>query len=165
MRGLAVVVALAGWLAAGCASSLSGAIPAYPSASQLETDMQACEQTATGRAEFERRADYMSCMIAQGYRTYVSAATYWTMAELTVSAGKKQAPPQSQVRLDLQTCATEAGAVAGARPLELAEAVEWVNVKVLRREPGRDAALGTVFAQCLAKRGYATRPVSRVASD
>jgi hypothetical protein len=163
--GAVVVVALAAWVAAGCASPLSGAIPAYPSASQLEADTQACEQSATGRAEFERRADYMACMIAQGYRTYVSVATYWTMAELTVAAGKKQPPLQSQVRLDLQTCATDAGAIAGARPLELAEAVDWVNVKVLRRERAREGAIGSVFAQCLGKRGYVTRPVSRVASD
>ena len=161
---LPIVAALAGVLAAGCASSLSTTIPAYPSAGQLELDTLACEQTATGRDEFERRADYMACMIAQGYRTYVSAATYWTMAELTVSAAKK--PPQGQVRLDLQACATEAGAVAGARPLELADAVDWVNVKVLRRERGRDGdALGSAFAQCLTKRAYVTRPLSRVASE
>ncbi len=161
---LPLVVALAASLTAGCASSLSTAIPAYPSAGQLEMDTLACEQTATGRAEFERRADYMACMIAQGYRTYVSAATYWAMAELTVSAARK--PTQAQVRLDLQTCATEAGAVAGARSGELAEAVDWVNAKVLRREPGRDGdALATAFARCLTKRAYATRPVSRVAAE
>jgi hypothetical protein len=129
---LPIVAAVVSVLAAGCASSLSTAIPAYPSAGQLEMDTLACEQTATGRAEFERRADYMACMIAQGYRTYVSAATYWAMAELTVSAPRK--PSQGQVRLDLQSCATEAGAVAGARSGELAEAVDWVNAKVLRRE-------------------------------
>lgn len=161
---LPLVVALAASLTAGCASSLSTAIPAYPSAGQLEMDTLACEQTATGRAEFERRADYMACMIAQGYRTYVSAATYWAMAELTVSATRKSS--QGQVRLDLQTCATEAGAVAGARSGELAEAVDWVNAKVLRREPGRDGdALATAFARCLTKRAYATRPVSRVAAE
>jgi hypothetical protein len=161
---LPLVVALAGSLAAGCASSLSTAIPAYPSAGQLEMDTLACEQTATGRAEFERRTDYMACMIAQGYRTYVSTATYWAMAELTVSAARK--PSQGQVRLDLQTCATEAGAVAGARSGELAEAVDWVNAKVLRRERGRDGdALATAFAQCLTKRAYATRPVSRMAAE
>lgn len=161
---LPVVLALAASLAAGCASSLSTAIPAYPSAGQLELDTLACEQTATGRAEFERRADYMACMIAQGYRTYVSAATYWTMAELTVSAPRK--PSQEQVRLDLQACATEAGAVAGARSGELAEAVDWVNVKVLRRERGRDGdALATAFARCLTKRAYATRPASRMAAE
>ncbi|HEY7038601.1 MAG TPA: hypothetical protein VID28_07115 [Methylomirabilota bacterium] len=161
---LAVVLAIASSLAAGCSSSLSGAIPAYPSAGQLEIDTLACEQTATGRAEFERRADYMACMIAQGYRTYVSAATYWTMAELTVSAAKK--PSQEQVRLDLQACATETGAVAGARSGELADAVDWVNAKVLRRERGRDGdVLARAFAQCLTKRAYSTRPVSRVASE
>ncbi len=161
---LPIVAAVVSVLAAGCASSLSTAIPAYPSAGQLEMDTLACEQTATGRAEFERRADYMACMIAQGYRTYVSAATYWAMAELTVSAPRK--PSQGQVRLDLQTCATEAGAVAGARSGELAEAVDWVNAKVLRREPGRDGdALATAFARCLTKRAYATRPVSRVAAE
>lgn len=161
---LPIVAALAGVLAAGCASSLSTTIPAYPSAGQLELDTVACEQTANGRAEFERRADYMACMIAQGYRTYVSAATYWTMVELTVSAPRK--PTQAQVRLDLHTCATEAGAVAGARSGELAEAVDWVNAKVLRRERGRDGdALATAFAQCLARRAYTTRPVSRVAAE
>jgi hypothetical protein len=161
---LPIVAAFVSVLAAGCASSLSTAIPAYPSAGQLEMDTLACEQTATGRAEFERRADYMACMIARGYRTYVSAATYWAMAELTVSAPRK--PSQGQVRLDLQSCATEAGAVAGARSGELAEAVDWVNAKVLRREPGRDGdALATAFARCLTKRAYATRPVSRVAAE
>jgi hypothetical protein len=161
---LPIVAAVVSVLAAGCASSLSTAIPAYPSAGQLEMDTLACEQTATGRAEFERRADYMACMIAQGYRTYVSAATYWAMAELTVSAPRK--PSQGQVRLDLQSCATEAGAVAGARSGELAEAMDWVNAKVLRREPGRDGdALATAFARCLTKRAYATRPVSRVAAE
>jgi hypothetical protein len=161
---LAVVLAFASSLAAGCSSSLAGVIPAYPSAGQLELDTLACEQTATGRAEFERRADYMACMIAQGYRTYVSAATYWTMAELTVSAAKK--PSQEQVRLDLQACAAESGAVAGARSGELADAVDWVNAKVLRRERGRDGdVLARGFAQCLAKRAYITRPVSRVAAE
>lgn len=162
---LPIIATLAGVLAAGCASSLSTTIPAYPSAGQLELDTLACEQTATGRDEFARRADYMACMIAQGYRTYVSAATYWTMAELTVSAPRR--PTQAQVRLDLHTCATEAGgAAAGARSGELAEAVEWVNAKVLRRERGRDGdALATAFAQCLAKRAYATRPVHHIAAE
>src|SRR4026208_1124124 len=145
-------------------------------------DTRACEQTATGRAEFERRADYMACMIAQGYRTYVSAATYWAMAELTVSAPRK--PSQGQVRLDLQSCATEAGAVAGARSGELAEAGDWVNAKGrgggrgrggaapapagARRwgRPGRGAARrAPASARCLTKRAYATRPVSRVAAE
>jgi len=63
-------------LATGCAAPLSGGIPAFPAAGQLETDTQTCEQSATGRAEFERRADYMACMISRGYRTYVSVATY-----------------------------------------------------------------------------------------
>jgi hypothetical protein len=86
------------------------------------------------------------------------------MAELTVSAARK--PSQGQVRLDLQTCATEAGAVAGARSGELAEAVDWVSAKVLRRERGRDDdALATAFSRCLTKRAYATRPVSRVAAE
>ena len=161
---LAVLLALVASLAAGCSSSLSSSIPAYPSASQLELDTLACEQTATGRTDFERRADYMACMIAQGYRTYVSAATYWTMAELTVSAVKKRS--QEQVRLDLQACATESGAVAGARSGELADAVDWVNAKVLRREPSRDRdVLTAAFAQCLTKRAYATRPVSRLAAE
>ena len=161
---LAVLLPLVASLATGCSSSLSSSIPAYPSASQLELDTLACEQTATGRTDFERRADYMACMIAQGYRTYVSAATYWTMAELTVSAVKKHS--QEQVRLDLQACATESGAVAGARSGELADAVDWVNAKVLRREPSRDRdVLTAAFAQCLTKRAYATRPVSRLAAE
>jgi hypothetical protein len=166
-----VVVALGAGVAAGCAAPLSGGIPAYPSAGQLEADTRACEDAATGRAEFERRADYMACMISRGYRTYVSVATYWTVAELTVSAaGKgKQAQAQqaqSQVLLDLQTCATDAGAVAGARPLELAEAVDWVNVKVLRRgERMRDGALAGSVAECLTRRGYAARAPKRLASD
>jgi hypothetical protein len=71
-----VVVALGA--AAGCAAPLSGEIPAYPAASQLEVDTRACEEGATGRAEFERRADYMACMISRGYRTYVSVATSGT---------------------------------------------------------------------------------------
>ena len=165
------VVALGAGIAAGCAAPLSGDIPAYPAASQLEVDTQACEQTATGRAEFERRADYMACMISRGYRTYVTVATYWTLAELNVSAaGKgKQAQAQqaqSQVLSDLQTCATDAGAVAGARPLELAEAVDWVNVKVLRRgERLRDGALAGLVSECLGKRGYSARTPKRLASD
>jgi hypothetical protein len=113
-----VVVALSAGVAAGCAAPLAGDIPAYPTASQLEVDTQACEQAATGRAEFERRADYMACMISRGYRTYVTVATYWNLAELNVLAASKgkQAQAQqaqSQVLLDLQTCATDAGAVAG----------------------------------------------------
>ena len=158
-------------LATGCAATLSGGIPAFPAAGQLETDTQTCEQSATGRAEFERRADYMACMISRGYRTYVTVATYWTLAELNVSAaGKgKQAQAQqaqSQVLSDLQTCATDAGAVAGARPLELAEAVDWVNVKVLRRgERLRDGALAGLVSECLGKRGYSARTPKRVASD
>jgi len=164
-RLFVVVVALLGVaVLAGCASPLSGAIPAYPSASQLEVDTQACEQAANGRAEFERRADYMACMIARGYRTYVSVATYWSMAELTVTSKGKQA--QSQVLLDLQGCATDAGAVAGARPLEGAEAVDWVNTKVLRRgERVPDATLARLFGDCLGKRGYVARGVKRLASD
>jgi hypothetical protein len=47
---LPLVAAVVSVLAAGCASSLSTAIPAYPSAGQLEMDTLACEQTATGRA-------------------------------------------------------------------------------------------------------------------
>ena len=166
-----VVVALGAGIAAGCAAPLSGDIPAYPTASQLEVDTRACEEAATGRAEFERRADYMACMISRGYRTYVSVATYWTLAELNVStAGTgKQAraqQAQSQVLLDLQICATDAGAVAGARPLELAEAMDWVNVKVLGRgERMRDGALASAVAECLGKRGYAARAPKRLASD
>lgn len=158
-------------LATGCASPLSSGIPAYPSAGQLETDTQACEQSATGRAEFERRADYMACMISRGYRTYVSMATYWTLAELSVSAsaaGKRARAQQSQTQVlaDLQICATDAGAVAGARPIELAEAVDWVNVKVLGRgERVRDANLTSAVSDCLVKRGYATHPAKRFAAD
>ena len=40
---------------------------------------------------------------------------------------------QNQVLRDLKACATDTGAVAGARPLELAEAVDWVTVRLLRR--------------------------------
>jgi hypothetical protein len=164
-----VVVALGAGAAAGCAAPLSGEIPAYPTASQLEVDTRACEEAATGRAEFERRADYMACMISRGYRTYVSVATYWNLAELNVSVGAKSRPaqqPQSQVLLDLQTCATDAGAVAGARPLELAEAMDWVNVKVLRRgERMRDGALAGTVAECLGKRGYTARAPKRLAAD
>ena len=58
----------------------------------------------------------MACMISRGYRTYVTVATYWNLAELNVLAASKgkQAQAQqaqSQVLLDLQTCATDAGAV------------------------------------------------------
>jgi hypothetical protein len=103
-------------------------------------------------------------MIAHGYRTYVSVATYWTMAELTVAANRKQ--DQGQVLSDLQGCATDAGAVAGARPLELAEAVDWVNVKVLGRgERVPDGTLGRRFAECLDKRGYVARGAKRLAAD
>src|SRR5712671_5052 len=135
-----VVVALGAGVAAGCAAPLAGDIPAYPTASQLEVDTQACEQGATGRAEFERRADYMACMISRGYRTYVTVATYWNLAELNVlAAGKgKQAQAQqaqSQVLLDLQTCATDAGALAG------------------------------LVSECLGKRGYTARAPKRLASD
>jgi hypothetical protein len=85
-------------------------------------------------------------------------------------AGKgKQAQAQqaqSQVLLDLQTCATDAGAVAGARPLQQAEAMDWVNVKVLRRgERMRDGALTSTVAECLARRGYTARTPKRLASD
>jgi hypothetical protein len=164
-----VAVALGAGATAGCAAPLSGGIPAYPTASQLEVDTRACEEGATGRAEFERRADYMACMISRGYRTYVSVATYWNLAELNVSVGgkgKQAQQAQSQVLLDLQTCATDAGAVAGARPLELAEAMDWVNVKVLRRgERMRDGALAGAVAECLARRGYTARAPRRLASD
>ena len=158
-------------LAAGCATPLSGGIPAYPAASQLESDTRTCEQSATGRAEFERRADYMACMISRGYRTYVSVATYWNLAELSVSAAasgrRAQAQQsQSQVLADLQTCATDAGAVAGARPLELAEAMDWVSVNVLGRgERVRDANLTGAVSGCLVKRGYTTHPPKRLAAD
>jgi hypothetical protein len=156
-----LIVVLSGGLAAGCASHLSGGIPAYPSAGKLEADVQTCEQAATDRAEFARRTDYMACMIARGYRTYVSAATYWRMAELTVTA--KRGQPQSQVVIDLQACATDAGAVAGARPLEVASAVDWVNVQLLGRgEQVRDGALADLVAGCLTKRGYAAQPAKRV---
>jgi hypothetical protein len=170
IRGLAGV-AIGAMLATGCATPLSGDIPAYPAASQLESDTQTCEQSATGRAEFERRADYMACMISRGYRTYVSMATYWTLAELSVSSaatGKRAQAQQSQsqVLTDLQTCATDAGAVAGARPLELAEAMDWVNVKVLGRgERMRDANLTGAVSACLVKRGYTTHPPKRLAAD
>lgn len=166
-----VGAAMAAGLMTGCAAPLAGGIPAYPAAGQLETDTQTCEQSATGRAEFERRADYMACMISRGYRTYVSAATYWTIAELSVSSaatGKRAQAQQSQsqVLLDLQTCAADAGAVAGARPLELAQAVDWVNVKVLGRgERVRDANLTGTVSACLVKRGYSTYPPKRLASD
>jgi len=158
-------------LAAGCAAPLSGGIPAFPAAGQLEADTQACEQSATGRAEFERRADYMACMISRGYRTYVSVATYWTLAEMSVSSaatGKRAQAQQSQsqVLADLQLCATDAGAVAGARPLEFAQAVDWVNAKVLGRgERVRDASLTGAVSACLVKRGYTTHPPKRLAAD
>lgn len=157
-----LLVALGGWLVAGCASPLSGGIPAYPGAGKLEADVQACEQAATDRAEFARRTAYMACMIARGYRTYVSAATYWRMAELTVAA--KRGQPQSQVLTDLQGCATSSGAVAGARPLEVADAVDWVNARLLGRDgQARDGALVGLFAECLTQRGYTAQAVRRAA--
>jgi hypothetical protein len=155
-----LAVTLGGGLVAGCASPLSRGIPAYPSASKLEADASECEQSATDRAEFARRADYMACMISRGYRTYVSAATYWHLAELTVVA--KRGQPRSQVLIDLQGCATEGGAVAGARPLEVADAVEWVGVRVLGREEQlHDRTLVDLIAGCLTRRGYATQVVKQ----
>lgn len=156
-------MALGGWLLAACSSPLAGGIPAYPSAGKLEADVRACEQAATERAEFARRAEYMACMIARGYRTYVSAATYWRMAELTVVA--KRGQPQSQVLADLQGCATSSGAVAGARPLEVADAVDWVNARLGRDGQARDGALVGPFAECLAERGYAVQAVRRAAES
>lgn len=158
-----LVVALGGWLAAGCSSPLAGRIPAYPSAGKLEADVQACEQAATGRAEFARRTEYMACMIARGYRTYVSAATYWRMAEVTVAA--KRGQPQRQVLTDLQGCATSSGAVAGARPLEVADAIDWVNARLGRDGQARDGALVGLFAECLSQRGYAAQAVRRAAES
>ncbi len=102
----------------------------------------------------------MACMIARGYRTYVSIATYWHMAELTVTAARGRS--QDQVLRDLEACATDTGAVAGARPLELAEAVDWVTVRLLRRgEQVRDGSLFAPFAECLTKRGYRAEATNR----
>jgi len=99
-------------------------------------------------------------MIGRGYRTYVSIATYWHMAELTVTAARGRS--QNQVLRDLEACATDTGAVAGARPLELAEAVDWVTVRLLRRgEQVRDGTLFAPFAECLTKRGYRAEATNR----
>jgi hypothetical protein len=159
-RRLVGVWAATGLLLGGCASPVSVGIPAYPSGGQLEVDSRACEQDAAGGDQFQTRRVYMACMIARGYRTYVSVATYWHMAELTVTATQEQ--PQSQVLLDLEVCAIDAGAVAGARPLELAEAVDWVNGRLLRRgEQVRDGSLFAPFAECLTKRGYRAEAAKR----
>jgi hypothetical protein len=147
-------------LLGGCASPISVGIPAYPSGGHLEADTRACEQDAAGGDEFGNRRVYMACMIAHGYRTYVPVATYWHMAEVTVAATRGQ--PQNQVLLDLEVCATDAGGIAGGRPLELAEAVDWVNVRLLRRgERVRDGSLLAPFAECLTKRGYTADAVKR----
>jgi hypothetical protein len=158
-RRLALV--LMALVQAGCAfSSVSVGIPAYRSGGQLEADVQACEQDATGSDEFERRRAYMACMIVRGYRTYVSVATYWHMAELTVGAARGRT--RNEVLQDLSSCATDAGGVAGARPLELAEAVDWVSVTLLRlRERVRDGSLFPPVAQCLRSRGYTAEVVKR----
>jgi hypothetical protein len=106
----------------------------------------------------------MACMIAPGYRTYVSIATYWHMAELTVTAARGQS--QNQVLRDLEACATDTGAVAGARPLELAEAVDWVNVRLLRRgEQVRNGSLFAPVAECLTKRGYRAEATKRATEE
>ena len=149
-----------GLLLGGCASPVSVGIPAYPSGGQLEADTRACEQDAAGGEQFGTRRVYMACMIARGYRTYVSIATYWHMAELTVTAARGRS--QNQVLRDLEACATDTGAVAGARPLELAEAVDWVTVRLLRRgEQVRDGTLFAPFAECLTKRGYRAEATNR----
>jgi hypothetical protein len=141
-----------GLLLGGCASPVSVGIPAYPSGGQLEADTRA-EQFGTRRV-------YMACMIARGDRTYVSIATYWHMAELTVTAARGGS--QNQVLRDLEACATDTGAVAGARPLELAEAVDWVTLRLLRRgEQVRDGSLFAPFAECLTKRGYRAEATNR----
>ena len=159
-RPLVGVLVAMGLLLGGCASPVSVGIPAYPSGGQLEADTRGCEQAAAGGDQFGTRRVYMACMIARGYRTYVSVATYWHMAELTVTAA--QGHSQNQVLLDLEACATDAGAVAGGRPLELAEAVDWVNVKLLRRgEQVRDGSLFAPFAECLTKRGYRAQAATR----
>jgi hypothetical protein len=89
-----------GLLLGGCASPVSVGIPAYPSGGQLEADTRACEQDAAGGEQFGTRRVYMACMIARGDRTYVSIATYWHMAELTVTAARGQS--QNQVLRDLE---------------------------------------------------------------
>jgi hypothetical protein len=128
-----------GLLLGGCASPVSVGIPAYPSGGQPEADTRAWRAGRRGREQFGTRRLYMACMIARGYRTYVSIATYWHMAELTLTAARGQS--QNQVLRDLEACATDTGAVAGARPLELAEAVDWVTVRAAQTRgagPGRD---------------------------
>jgi hypothetical protein len=159
-RPLVSILVATGLVLSGCASPVSVGIPAYPSSGQLEADTRACEQDAAGGDQFGTRRVYMACMIARGYRTYVSVATYWHMAEVTVTAAQGQ--PQNQVLLDLEACAMDAGAVAGGRPLELAEAVDWVNVKLFRRaEQVRDGSLFAPFAECLTKRGYGAEAAKR----
>jgi hypothetical protein len=159
-RPLVGVLVVTGLLLGGCASPVSVGIPAYPSGGELEADARACEQSAGRGSQFGTRRVYMACMIARGYRTYVSVATYWHMAELTVTVTPPQ--PQSQVLLDLEACAADAGAVAGARPFELAEAVDWVNVKLLGRgEQVRDGSLSALVAECLTKRGYRAEAATR----
>ncbi len=150
---------LAGWLLAGCSTRLAREIPAYPSAGKLEADTRACEEAATAGRAFTRRTEYMACMIARGYRTQVFAATYWHMAELQVVARRGQA--RDRVLTDLQGCASSNGAVAGARPLEIAGAVNWVNARFGRGGQARDRELGALVADCLIQHGYAAEPLAR----
>jgi hypothetical protein len=158
LRVLLVAAAGAGLLA-GCSPRLAREIPAYPSPGKLEADTRVCEQAATADRAFTRRTEYMACMIARGYRTQVFAATYWRMAELQVVARRGQA--QDRVFSDLQGCASTNGAVAGARPLEIAGAVDWVNARFGRDGQARDRELAALVAHCLIQQGYAAEPIAR----
>lgn len=110
-------------LFAGCATFLSGGIPSYlgpgQSESLLDRDARACEKTATGEANALNRRTYMACMIARGYRTYITVGRHGAAAgviQLTVLEQNGQ--PQEQVLRDFADCGQKSdGAQVGESAL------------------------------------------------
>jgi hypothetical protein len=142
---MALVVLLA-LLLAGCASSLSVAVPTSPgadqSAGQSRIDEEACEQIVG--ADAAREMNYQACMIAR---------SYWTTVGVGASAFMDvygTARPYETVRTELGACLA-AGPRVGAGGIALAVVFGYGAIQ------GTAIQAQEVFFSCMTAKGYEVR--------
>jgi hypothetical protein len=156
MRPSAVFAVLLFTVASGC-TTLGDPIPSYPNRAQgpKAQDEDRCERTAIGADLITRRLNYISCMIAKGWRVYVPVRSKsgGGIANLTVVETRDQ--PQNQVFADLSSCGEKLDVVVGGSTMSAATgSTSPFGVIVAGGVAAFAARLVDPFAACLAERGY-----------
>jgi len=113
-------------------------------------DVSACNAAVGSGTEVTKRRAFMACMIARGYRTYVTGggSSIGSAAQLMVSSRKGQS--QATAEEDLIACGLEVqGEVGKTLPIMFVSGAGVAGATVRYQKP---------FATCLDARGYTAEP-------